>query len=83
MAYKQAQNRNKRLLKTYRKTKYKYCAGVWFDEEKGRYVKCTASNTPGYVKSLRKIGNKKVRKAKDVGNFGAYKKLYDYKSVIF
>ena len=83
MAYKQAQNRKKQLLKTYRKTKNSYGAGVWFDEDRGFYCKYTASNTPGYAKSLRRIGNKKVRMSRDTYNFGTYKKLYDYKWTLF
>jgi hypothetical protein len=83
MAYKQAQNRKKRLLKTYRETKNCYGGGVWLDEDTGRYRKYTASNTPGYAKSLRKICNKKVRKAKDIGNHSNYKKLYDYWWILF
>ena len=83
MAYKQAQNRKKRLLKTYRKTKNKYGGGVWFDPDKGFYVKYSPTNTPGLAKSFRKIGNKKIRKQKDVGNFSNYKKVYDYKWILY
>ena len=83
MAYKQAQNRKKRLLKTYQETKNSYGSGVWFDSDRGFYYKYTASNTPGYAKSLRRVGNKKVRKSRDNCNFGTYKKLYDYKWTIF
>ena len=83
MAYKQSQHRKRRLLKTYRKTRGKYGSGVWFDEEKGMYYRYTASNTPGYTKALRKQSNKKVRKSLDNYNFGTYKKLYDYKWILF
>lgn len=83
MAYKQSQNRKKRLLKTYRETKNAYGSGVWFNERKGRYVKYTASNTPGYTKFLRRLSNRKVRRAKDIGNYGAYKKQYDYWWTLF
>ena len=83
MAYKQARNRRKKLVKTYEETKTKCCAGVWYDEERNRYIKFTASNTPGYTKQLRRISNKKVRKAADVGNHGAYRREYDYKWTLF
>jgi hypothetical protein len=56
---------------------------VWYDEYRGFYYKYTASNTPGYAKALRKISNKKVRKALDVGNHGDYRKKYDYKWALF
>lgn len=83
MAYKQSQNRKKRLLRTYRKTCRGYGGGVWFDEDKGRFIKYSGSNTPGYTKFLRKMSNKKVRKTADVGNFSSYKRLYDYKWILY
>lgn len=83
MAYKQAQNRKKRLLKTYNETKYNYGSGVYYDKSSGRYIKYTASNTPGYAKSLRRLSNKKVRKNLNIGNFANYKKVYDYKWELF
>jgi hypothetical protein len=87
MAYKQAKNRKKRLAKTYRKirgmTKHCTAGGVWYDEDRGFYYKYTASNTPGYAKALRKISNKKVRKSAEVGNYGSYRKNYDYKWTLY
>ena len=77
--YKQAQQRRKRLIKTYEATKHGYGSGVWYEEDRGFYYKYYASNTPGYAKALRKISNKKVRKALDVGSHGSYRKEYDYK----
>lgn len=82
--YKQAQNRRKRLVKTYKATKNSYGSGVWYDEDRGFYYKYTASNTPGYAKALRKIGNKKVRKVADLGaSRSAYRKVFDYKWTLF
>ena len=87
MAYMQAKNRGKRLLKTYNKIKgmRRHCAGsgVWYDDDRGFYYKYSASNTPGYAKELRRISNKKIRQAADVGNYGAYRKKYDYKWTLF
>ena len=87
MAYKQATNRKKRLVKTYNEVKgmRKHCtgSGVWIDDDRGFYYKYTASNTPGYAKMLRRISNKKVRKAADIGMYGAYRKNYDYKWTLF
>ena len=83
MAYKQANNRRKKLIKTYNATKNSYGSGVWFDEERGFFVKCCASNTPGYTKLLKKCSNKKVRKMTDISNYSAYKKTYDYKWILF
>ena len=83
MAYKQARNRRKKLVKTYEETKNSYGSGVWYDEDRGMYKKYTASNTPGYAKSLRRTGNKKVRQSKEVHNHGEYRKVYDYKWTLF
>ena len=83
MAYKQARNRHKKLVKTYEETKHGYGSGVWYDEDRGFYYKYTASNTPGYTKLLKRISNKKVRRAAEVGNHGDYRRNYDYKWVLF
>ena len=83
MAYKQAQERKKRLLKTYQKTKHSYGSGVWFNDRKGFYVRYSASRTPGYTKYLRRLSNRKVRRNKDFYNYGSYRKLYDYWWTLF
>jgi hypothetical protein len=83
MAYKQAQKRRKRLMKTYEKTKNSYGAGVWFDDYKGFYKKYSPSNTPGYAKSLRKLSNRRLRRSKESYNHSSYKKLYDYWWTLF
>lgn len=87
MAYKQVQNRRKKLLKTYKQIKgmrkHYTGSGVWYDEDRGFYFKYTASNTPGYAKMLRRISNKRVRKSADIGNHGDYRKSYDYKWALF
>jgi hypothetical protein len=87
MAYKQAQNRRKKLRKTYKQVegmrKHYTGSGVWYDEDRGFYYKYTASNTPGYAKSLRKIGNRRVRKSKNLYNNSEYRRVYDYKWALF
>ena len=82
--YKQAKNRHKRLAKVYEETKHS-CGGggVWYDEKRGFYYKYPASNTPGYTKLLKRISNKKVRKTAEVGDYGSYRKSYDYKWEIY
>lgn len=77
MAYKQAQNRKKHLLKTYNETKNWYGAGVYFDETRGCYRRYSITDG-GRGKRLRRISNRKVRKAKNIGSFGNYRKVYDY-----
>lgn len=87
MAYKQAQNRRKKLMKTYSQIKgmrkHLHPGGVWYDEERGFFYKYTASNTPGYTKLLRKQSNKKIRQSTDNLSHGDYRKLYDYKWILF
>lgn len=78
MGHKRKVEDNKRLKKTHSETKTFFGRGVWFDDDKNRYVKCTPSNTPGYTKYLRKLSNRRVRKAKDKLNNSSYKKIYDY-----
>ena len=85
MAYKQAKTRNQYLKRTYEEMRHKRYSpsGVYFDEKKHRYIKCSLSNTPGLAKSFRKVGNKKVRKSEDLPrNPSYYRKIFDYKWTI-
>ena len=54
MAYKQAKTRNQHLKRTYEEMRHKRYSpsGVYFDEKKHRYIKCSLSNTPGLAKLL-------------------------------
>lgn len=83
MAYKQAKNRKKRLQKTYDEIKnmkgHYTGAGVWIDEDRGFFYRYSPSNTPGYAKLLRRIGNKRIRQSKDTFNNGKYRRIYDVK----
>lgn len=87
MAYKQARNRRKRMKKTYDEIKnmkgHYTGAGVWIDEDRGFFYRYSPSNTPGYAKLLRRIGNKKVRQSKDILKHGDYRRVYDYKWTLF
>lgn len=87
MAYKQSENRKKRLMRTYNQIKSRgkhYSgSGVWIDEGRGFLYKFTASNTPGYARLLRRCGNKKIRQSKEVHNYGEYRRVYDYKWTLF
>ena len=87
MAYKQAKNRKKRMQRTYDEIKHMrkhYTgAGVWIDEDRGFFYRYSPSNTPGYARLLRKRGNKKVRQANDIFNYGEYRRVYDYKWTLF
>ena len=87
MAYKQARNRKKRLQKTYNEIKdmksHSTGSGVWIDEDRGFFYRYTASNTPGYAKLLRKIGNKRIRQSKDTFNNNKYRRVFDYKWTLY
>ena len=84
MAYKQAKQRHKKLIKTYKETKNSCGSGVGYNKDRNFYYKFVSSNTPGYSKYLKRLSNKKIRQAKNsVGSFGAYRKLYDYKWQLF
>lgn len=78
MGYHRAEERNRRLKKLCDETKNSCGSGAYYDENKNRYIKCCARNTPGYAKYLRKISNRRVRKS-DIPLKGcSYKRLYDY-----
>lgn len=83
MAYKQAKARHEKLVKTYNETRHSYGSGVGFDESRNFYYKYTASNTPGYTKELKRISNKKVRRATDIGSHNSYRRKYDYYWILF
>ena len=83
MGHRRSVQERLRLKKLYKQTKYSCRGGAWYDDEKERYIRYFASNTPGYTKMLRRISNRKVRKSKEVLNHGLYKKAYDYWWVLF
>lgn len=78
MSYRRSKEDKHRLKKLYDKTKNSYGAGAWYNEKKERYIRFYSSNTPGYTKYLRRIANRKVRRAKIPLKYSQYKKLYDY-----
>ena len=69
MAYKQAQQRKKRLLSVYRQTKNHCIRGVAYDADRGFYYKYTVADR-GRGKALRKMYNRRLRRTNiEVGNF--------------
>lgn len=79
MSYRRKKEDKKRLKRLYEKTNNASTgAGVYYSDKKKRYIKTTASTATGYTKFLRRISNKKYRKHKEIHNFSAYKKLFDY-----
>ena len=78
-SYKRKIEEKKRLNKLYKQMNEKFYipTGAYYDENKGRIVRCWNSRnakTPAYLK---KNANRKVRHSDDIGRKGNYKKLYD------
>ena len=66
-----------RLKKLYESTKQSCGAGVYFDNDKKRYIKYQCGGR-SYRKSLRKLSNRKYRRMNDVMKHSGYKKVFDY-----
>ena len=75
VSYRRKQEDNRRLKKTYAQTKNAYGNGVYFDENKGRYIRVYS---PRSAKFFRKQSNKRVRKSNFSMRVGEYLKQYDY-----
>lgn len=76
MSYRRKQEEKHRLKKLYNETKNSYGAGVWYSEEKHRYIRYTCHDewTKTYGRRLvrRRLKNKDCP-------FGCYyKRFYDY-----
>jgi len=78
MGYHESRERNRRLKKLHDETENQYYVGVYYDEDKKRYIKYSPNKRAGYTKCIRKIANRKVRRSKDLLRHGTYRKLYDY-----
>ena len=78
MGWKRCQNRKHRLIKLYNNTKNSYGSGVYYDEDKKRYIRYSFSKSSKLPKFLKKVSNKKLRHSKDTLNKGKYKKYFDY-----
>lgn len=83
MSHKRYCENRKRLKRLSIETENSCCAGAYFDESKGRYVKYTPNRGSGYTKYLKKMSNKKLRQTKETLNHRAYKKNYDYMWILF
>ena len=78
MSYYGSKERNRRLKKCYNATKHQCIRGVYFDEEKCRYIRRYSMSKNGATKYFRKISNQKVRRNKENLSYGAYRKVFDY-----
>lgn len=78
MSHKNVKETHRRLKKLCDETRCTYKGGAWFSNEKGRYVRYSPSHKSQYPKHLKKLSNRKIRQSKDILNYGAYKKAFDY-----
>ena len=78
-SYKRKIEEKKRLNKLHKKMNENFyiSTGVYFDEKKGRLVRCWNSRNAKTPAHLKKSANRKVRHSDEVGCKGNYKKLYD------
>lgn len=77
MSYQRSCQEYKRMRRLYDKTKNAYGAGVYFNEQKNRFMRYSASNGVR-SKFLKKQSNKRVRRATDLHNYAAYRRYLDY-----
>lgn len=74
--YFRSKERYKRLKHLYEETKHSYGSGVWYDNEKKRFIRAYRGSRSKYLKQL---GNRRVRRIKDEDlSNGQYKKVFDY-----
>lgn len=79
MGYRRKQQEKQRNEKLYNATKNKYLKGIYFDEQKGRYIKYSLSdNHKKETTYYKKMCNKAVRKHRGLLNKSLYKKLTEY-----
>jgi hypothetical protein len=83
MSWKRSQQRKNNLIKLYKKTRYKYGCGVWYDADANRYYRYYISGHGGNCNStkfLKQQSRRKVRRCSKQDfnpNRGYYRKMYD------
>jgi len=75
MSHRRKMEEKHRLKHLYHQTQSFYETGVYYDEDKKRYIRWYA---PRRAKYYRRISNKKVRHTKYLVNGNTYKKYFDY-----
>ena len=80
MAWKQAQNRRKRLVRCYKQTWHGGLGGVWYDEKEGRYHRYTYN-----MRWAKRYANRIFRRRHVTygGKGNIHKKEYDYIWTVF
>ena len=75
MSWQRSRETRRRLKKLSHET-CGIIAGAWYSEEKGRYIKtCDRSTRKGF---LRRVANRRVRRARNVSGGRHYRRVYDY-----
>lgn len=82
MGHRRTKQERKKLRRLYDETKHSYGAGVWYDEQKHRFIRYSMGSG-GRSTFLKKQSNKRVRRAEDVGNHCGYRRHFDYNWELF
>lgn len=77
MSYRRKQEENRRLKRLYNKTKCSYRAGVYYDEQKGRFIHYSCHNEKTKTR-CRRITRRRLKEEESFCKGCKYKKLYDY-----
>lgn len=66
MSWRRAEERKKRLIKLYNKTKNYYGRGVWYNEDNDRYYRYSLNNGKNcsYYKFCKNYSNRLIRRRK-------------------
>ena len=80
MAWKQAQNRRKRLVKCYKNTLGYGLGGVWYDKDEDRYYRYTYNNRWFKKHAARVFRRRHVTYG---GKGNTHRKEYDYIWTVF
>ena len=76
MSWKRSRETRKRYKRLHEETMHHYGAGVWYDEEKGRYIRYYQ---PRRAKWIKKYCNRAVRRYKGrLTNKGTYRKVAEF-----
>lgn len=85
MSYRRCKERDKRLKKLFKKTEHSYGAGVWYNEDKNRYIRYSCHNKwlkHHCRKTIRTRMKQEQRESDSIqligGKNNTYKKYYDY-----
>lgn len=87
MGYKRSVEDRRRMKKLYDETKTKLIGGAFFDKSKGRIIRFSYSDNPrgreSMTKYLKRQSNKRVRKSDELYERGTYRRVYDYRWMLF